>query len=587
VRQASPRRSSARFVAFTLLLYVLLAVASTWPLARDPGGQVPRGTLDSVTIPLVSAWALWWTADRAAAGFESYWDAPIFHPARRAFALSEPMPLLGVLVAPLFWAGASPVLAYSLTLLLALVVNGGVVFGLLRALGLQSLAAAAGGAIAVVLPYTHREVGVLTLVPLAGIAGTLWAVVAFARRPSPLRGVALGAAFGATYLVCAQHALFLGLALLPAAAWLAGRELLLPRAIAGALVAAATGAALVAPVAVVQLDVFARSPERSESAAISGSAGASTWRTAPWRPLLPTPGLLEPDDVQRRGLFPGAVKLALAAVGLGWGLRRREQRRVVAFLATVALVGLALTLLPRIQVGGESVYALAGDVVPGLAQLRSLYRAGVLVQLALALLAAYGLHGLLPRRAEARGALRSGAALALAVLAVVELWPVQQGFSAAPAFGDWRSFGDWIERNVAPDEAMAFLPLYSGGPVKNFETDARWMVLQSLHGRPMVNGYSSYVPGMRRAFARDSTGFPDAASHELMLRYGVRWAVVRPSWLELAQRPPPAPPGWRAAHRDPALDVAVYEVLRRAPQASEPAGRPAPTIRRTAPAKAP
>ena len=156
------RRSSARLVAFVLLLYAGLAVASTWPLARDPGGLVPRGTLESTTIPLVSAWALWWTADRLPAGFANYWDAPILHPARDSFALSEPMPLVGVLAAPLVWTGASPVLAYAVMLLLALALNGAVTFGLLRALRVHPWAAAAGGAIAVVLPYAQREVGVLT-----------------------------------------------------------------------------------------------------------------------------------------------------------------------------------------------------------------------------------------------------------------------------------------------------------------------------------------------------------------------------------------------------------------------------------------
>lgn len=560
------RRSSARRVALVLLLYAGLAVGSTWPLARDLGGQVPRGTLESTTIPLVSAWALWWTADRLPAGFASYWDAPILQPAQDSFALSEPMPLVGVVAAPLVWMGASPVLAYALVLLLALVSNGAVTFGLLRALPVHPWAAAAGGAIAVVLPYTQREVGVLTLVPLAGIVGTLWALLVFARRPSVSGGAVLGAVFGATYLVCAQHAVFLALALLPAGGWLLNRGLMQRRALLAVGVAFATAAALVTPVALAQIDAFEQPRgERTASAAVAGSAHAGTWWAAPWRPLLPVPGLRPAEGVHRRGLFPGAVKLVLALGGLAWALRRREHRRVAALLATLAVGGLALSMLPRLVVGDVSLYAWAREALPGLAQIRSFYRAGVLVHVAIALLAGWGLHAVVVARSSAKdgrpGRVPAAVAIGLAVVAVIELWPVGQGFSAAPDFRSWRPFVHWVERNVAPEEAMAYFPFFSGGRIAGFEDDARWMVLQSGHGRAMVNGYSSYMPETRRRFARGTREFPDAASHAWMRQYGVRWVVVDRAWLGRAKRAEPAGPGWRRAHELPEHDLAIYEVL--------------------------
>jgi len=563
--EVSPRLS-LRLVALVLLLYAGLAVASSWPLARDPGGQLPRGTLESTTIPLVSGWALWWTADRLPAGFEGYWNAPIFHPAPGAFALSEPMPLVGMLAAPLFWAGASPVLAYSAMLFVALVLNGGVTFGLLRALDVHPWAAAAGGAIAVVLPYAQREVGVLTLVPLAGIVGTLWALLAVARRPSLARGVVLGAAFGATYLVCAQHAVFLALALPPAAVWLLRRELVQRRTLVAAGAALVTAAVLMTPVVRAQIEVFEKPRgERTESAAVSGSATAATWWTAPWRPLVPVPGVRAAEGVHGRGLFPGAAKLALAIVGLAWALQHRKSRRFAALLATLAVGGLVLSMLPRIVVGGGAPYLWAREELPGFAQIRSFYRAGVLVHVAIALLAGWGVHAVLYARTRVGGGRfsRVPAAVALAVtaLAVVELWPVGQGFSPGPDFPAWRPFAQWVERNVAPEEAMAYFPFFSGGRIEGFEDDARWMVLQSGHGRAMVNGYSSYVPEMRRKFARATSDFPDAASHTAMRQYGVRWVVVDQTWLARSKRREPRLPRWRLAYQLPAHDLAVYEVL--------------------------
>lgn len=561
---ANSPRVSPRRAAGLLLLYAGLAVAATWPLARDAGEQVPQGTLESSTIPLVSAWALWWTADRLPAGFAGYWNAPIFHPTPGAFALSEPMPLLGVLAAPLLWFGASPVVAYAWVLLGALVLNGMMTFGLLASLRVQPAAAAAGGAIAVLLPYVQREVGVLTLVPLAGIVGTLWALLAVARQPSVARGVVLGLAFGATYLVCGQHAVFLALVLPPAGVWLLRRDLLAPRALAAAGAALATAAVLIAPVARAQLDAFEQPRgERPEAAAVSGAARAATWWTAPWSPLLPVPGLQPGEGVHRRGLFPGAVKLALAVLGLVWALRQRERRRVGAFLVTLAVGGLVLSMLPRIVVGDLSPYTWLRESLPGFAQLRAFYRAGVLVHVAIALLAGLGVHAVLVARTRTGRLARVPAAVALGMtaLAVVELWPLGQRFSQAPDYAAWRPFDAWVAEHVAPEEALAYFPFFGGGRIAGFEDDARWMALQSGHGRALVNGYSSYVPAARRRFARGTREFPAGDSHAWVREYGVRWVVVRRSWLEGTGRGRPAPPLWRLAREFPASDVAVYEVM--------------------------
>jgi len=221
--------------------------------------------------------------------------------------------------------------------------------------------------------------------------------------------------------------------------------------------------------------------------------------------------------------------------------------------------------LPRMVVGDFAPYVWAREAVPGIAQVRSFYRAGVLVHVAIALLAGWGVHAVLSARMRMSGSRFSRApvavAFALTALAVVELWPMGQGFSPAPDFASWRPFFQWVERNVASDEAMAYFPVFSGGRIAGFEEDARWMALQSGHGRAMVNGYSSYIPETRRKFALVTNDFPGAASHAAMRGYGVSWVVVDQSWLARANRDEPGRPYWRIAHRFPAHDLAVYEVL--------------------------
>ncbi|MEO1085852.1 MAG: hypothetical protein AAFY88_16565, partial [Acidobacteriota bacterium] len=143
--------STPRFVGATLrwsavgLLFVLAAVAVTWPLAPKLGGGLPLGTERVATVPLFNLWTLAWNAESASRGFDGYWQAPIFHPAADAFAFSEPQPVLGLLSAALLGLGLSPVAAYGLLLLAALASNALLSTVLLRRLGLSWLASVTGG----------------------------------------------------------------------------------------------------------------------------------------------------------------------------------------------------------------------------------------------------------------------------------------------------------------------------------------------------------------------------------------------------------------------------------------------------------
>ena len=191
---APGRRSALAWTGAAALLYVTLAIASTWPLATRLSTSLPLHRQSVQTVPLALTWALAWNA-RWLASFEgSYWGAPIFHPTPSAFAFSEPMPLLGAIGAPLAWAGASPALVHNALLWLALALNGWFGYRLLLALGLHRGAALAGGAGMLTIPMLQREIGVLTLVPLAGILASLQAAIAFGRSPRWQSGLGLGVA---------------------------------------------------------------------------------------------------------------------------------------------------------------------------------------------------------------------------------------------------------------------------------------------------------------------------------------------------------------------------------------------------------
>ena len=160
-----------------MLAFVVGAIALTWPLARDLGDGIPLGAEKVATVPLFNLWTLAWNVESLGRGFDGYWNAPIFHPIADTFAFSEPQPLLGILGFVLCQLGLSIVAAYGLLLMGSLAVNGMLGALLLRRAGLAWLPSISGGALILVLPFTHQELGVLQLVPLAG-------VLAFANLPN-------------------------------------------------------------------------------------------------------------------------------------------------------------------------------------------------------------------------------------------------------------------------------------------------------------------------------------------------------------------------------------------------------------------
>ena len=542
-------------------------------------------------MPFASAWSLWWTADRVAAGFRNFWDAPIFFPTRHTYAFSEPMLLEGMAAAPLLWMGASPVLACNLVLLAALVTNGAFALALLRALGLSPLAAVAGGAMLCLLPFVHHELGVLTLVPLAGVLATLHALLGFSRRATPARGLRLGIAFAAAYLLCGQNALFLALVAGPAALCLVCRAHFTPRSLVGVLVAAATAAVLLLPIVSAQLEARrVHGFVRSLRASAQGAAAPGAFWTTPAPPLLAFPGVHTASDPNQRALFPGALKLALALAGLAWGLGRAETRRFGAFLLAMAAGAVALSLLPGFE-GARKPIVWLRDWVPGLAQLRSFWRAAMLMQVATALLAAAGIEAIAraARRPSPPAARRAAGLLVIAIAAAasVELWPPAPGLSAAPAREAWRPWLDWIDQHVPPGAALVHLPVPASGAAADYEETARAMLLATGHGRPLVNGYSSNFPRGYLAFARSMRGCPTPAVWSLLHKQGLRFFSLRSSWLASDPRCGPTEALYRRAAAYPELDAEIWQAVDNASEArshlSGPgAGRPAPPGLRSA-----
>jgi hypothetical protein len=523
-------------------LYLLLAVWLTWPLARQPGTSLTVGSETAATVPLFTMWTVWWNADRASRGYRDYWTAPIFHPEADTFAFSEPM-VTTSLVAPLLWLSGNRLLAHNVFLLLALAWNGWAGFHLLRGVGIRRLWAAVGGGWIVWLPMVQNELGVLQLVPLGGILWTMLCLVRFGARPGAVRAVWLGVAFAATYLTCANYGLFLSLLLALGGVWLVGRHLGALRTWAVLAVAVLAGAALIAPVVVVQFRVareqgLVRSPELAKRL----SAKPADYLVARRPPCIEPAPLREHRQRTQFPLSPGLWHAALALVGAWRGLARRRRRAWTGFCLTVLGSAWLLSLGPGWELAGWRPYVLLMDWYPGFGQVRSPFRFAMFVQLTTVLLASCGLAELgravgsttatLPRWGQA--VLAGVGIVAFAAPAFWETRPQRQAIFTPPGMQTQRGWIDWLQTNTAPDAVIACLPFPTGSHVADYEPTALWMYWSTFHGRRLVNGYSGFLPKNYAATKRQMVHFPDRASIDRLRSHGVTYCIIPRSYLTRA-----------------------------------------------------
>ena len=167
-------------------------------------------------------------------------------------------------------------------------------------------------------------------------------------------------------------------------------------------------------------------------------------------------------------------------------------------------------------------------------------------------------------QARAAGSERPAALLLASVAAVVatlELWPPAPGLSPAPDRAAWRPWLDWIDQHVPAQAALVHLPVPASERVADYEETARAMLLQTAHGRPLVNGYSSYFPRGYTAFARIMRGCPPPESWSALQEVGLRFLSLRSSWIDPSKGCQPPDRLYRRAASFPDLDVEIWEAL--------------------------
>jgi hypothetical protein len=184
-------------------------------------------------------------------------------------------------------------------------------------------------------------------------------------------------------------------------------------------------------------------------------------------------------------------------------------------LVVVGTVGVVLSFGPRL-----SLYAWLYHAVSPLQGIRGAARFGLLGLFAVAGLASFGLAHL-RGLAERRSAALANAVGALVLVAVTaEAWRAPIGWTPAVVVPP-------IYAALDHDQPAAVAELPFPSPARVGLNAFAMLASTHYHYRPLVNGYSGFIPASYTRHAERLAGFPDEESHRFLVTAGVTHVVVR------------------------------------------------------------
>lgn len=473
---SQPSTFSLRTSALAALALLLVALAWTWPLVTRLSWRLAHDPGD----PVLNTWILWWNT-QALPFTSAWWDAPIFHPMPGALALSEHLAGIAPFTAPVHAAGMSPIAAYNFALILSCWLSAYFAFLLGRRLTGSTAAGLIAGVAFGFAPYRAGQLAHLQVLTTQWMPLTLLAMHVYLdegrRRWLALFGVAwlLQALSNGYYLLF--FPILIGLWLLWFVDWRRQRQRGL------ALVAAFAGASLLLLPPLLQYKhVHDRlGLERSVDEMRSYSASFESFvQPAGMLAFWPAREGATPEGA----LFPGATPVALALLGLGAMVWRRQVRETIVTRSPAVFYGLATLFLWWLCFGPAPEDAPAWANVrpytllmwlPGFDGLRVPARFAMLATLTLSMAAAIASARLAPAGSRGRVAATAVVAAALLVDGWIEPMPLV----------------------VPPQRVLIEAP--EGAPVIELPPDDPMLNVAAMsralsHGRPLVNGYSGHTP---------------------------------------------------------------------------------------------
>ena len=521
-----------RPIAAVLAIYVMLAVATSHPLATTPS-QVLPGNADG----LYFSWAISWVAQTLPAAPATLFAANIFHPDRVALLYGEPMIGVGLLAWPIWMITGDAAVTYNLAFVLTLVLSALTMFLLAReVLGSTSAATVAG----VVFAFTTANYDSAPRLQIVSGQWTpllLYFLIRLWRRGRTRDALGMSAAAVMQGLSCNYYTLYLATlmaVLAPSLLLLRGDRQLRRLRWRGVALALLVALLPLAPIYATQSRSLGS--VRSEKPLRVGALPQTSYRNVLPGNLL-YGGRIGRDRVSYDDrYFLGFATLLLAGLGLVASARKfpepveppPDRQQWLAFLAAFGVLAFLLgggRLMPIPGLGDlPGPYTWLHEHVPGYEHTRVPSRFSMFVRLAVAVFAGLGALTLLRRLA--------GASRLFLLAALIVTLPLEH---VSVPLGAYR-----LPTGSRMPEVYGWLPsLPRGTPILEYPMNASrgrrweslWVLMSSRHWLPIVNGFGANYP-LAHYFVQDQlvTTFPNVDSLRLVRALGVRYVVFHPDY---------------------------------------------------------
>jgi hypothetical protein len=471
--------------------------------------------------PMFSTWRLAWVAHQLRTEPLQLLDANILYPSHHALLFSDAFPLLGLFATPLIWSGRPPIVAYNILILASFLFSSLCAFVFVRHLTASTLAGVIGGLIFGFAParfghYVHQELLWTGWIPLA-----LWGLHRTIETARWGHALTTGLSLVAQIYSSIYYGIFLASFLAMIGFFLIVLRVLDVRSLAfKRLVAAAVLTAVcIAPYVYLYRQSAQIVGLRPQSEVAQFSAQPQSYLTSPSFNRLygwTFRRWVSPSAVDETQLFPGLAAVVLAVIGL-WP----PISRVRVVYAVAALITFDLSL------GFNGLtWRLLFDFVPIFQGLRATARFSVFVQLAIALLAGYGFARLLTRAAP-RPAI--AALLVVSVSGVVIAEYTNRPLPLARAATRPSSLSRWLTQQP-PRTVLLELPVPTNDTLPGF--DPHYVFESTFHWRPLVNGYTAFVPPHYSQFLDRMEKFPDEKSAAAIRASGADLIILHTRWFK-------------------------------------------------------
>jgi hypothetical protein len=500
----SRRPRLARLVP--LVLFALMTVVHTWPLASDPAHLI----YDNADVEL-NAWIVSWVAHQAPRNPAQLFDGNIFYPDRNVLAFSEPLILPGIVAIAPRLLGASAVLTHNILLMVGFLLTALAGCWVGERLSGDRVGGLFAGSVIAFGPHTLGRLAHLQAHWLFTLPLSLVALDAVIRERSWRAAVGLGicvallAATSGYGLTIAVVALAAGCVARVGEWWRDWRGL------GGRLLLAALLSVLLAfPVVMRYWRVMEVHALTRDALVVSSGAARLT-------SFLSTTSRLHGDLWSHHfggwggTYFPGVAALALAGLSLVCARGWKDPR--LHMLVAVVVAGGVVALGPSLPL---PFYSLLQHAFPPMRSLREPNRFGSLVVLGVGLLAATGVAVL--RRCVA-GRSREALSVLVIVAAHVEVFCAPFEFKAFEGFSP-------VYARLAQEphrSSLAEFPFYSGGADY---LNAGYVLASTAHWTPLVNGYSGFATQAYEQRAEILKHFPDPEALAELRRLGVSHVIV-------------------------------------------------------------